>query len=144
MITRYGLDRRPLGSIIGAATLIVGFVAALIYVTSGLNRNTITAALITWDDVAPDRVSLTFEVQRKGTDTVTCVVRAQDQSRADVGYASITIDPGPASVRVQYELRTLAPAYVVELLDCSVGTTAAARQPQFPPGVVPPDQPWTP
>jgi Domain of unknown function (DUF4307) len=144
MTARYGLDRRPIGTIIGATILIAAFVAALIFVSLGLNRDKLTSTLITWDDVAPDHVSVTFDVQRQAADTVTCVVRAQDKSRADVGYAPITIEPGAATVRVVYELRTLAPAYVLELLGCSIGPTANVIQPQFPPGVVPPDQPWSP
>lgn len=144
MITRYGLDRRPWGTIIGTTILIVGFIAALTFVTIGLNRPPLNATLITWDDVAPDHVTVTFDVQRTASENVTCVIRAQDKSRADVGYAPITIAPGAATVRIDYELRTLAPAYVLELLGCSVGPTADVRGPQFPPGVVPPDQPWTP
>lgn len=144
MIARYGLDRRPWGTIIGAIILIIGFALALIFVTMGLTRDTLTATLVTWDDAAPDHVSVTFDVQRQGADTITCVIRAQDKSRADVGYADITIAPGAATLLIDYELRILAPAYVVELLGCSVGLAANVQQPQFPPGVVPPDQPWVP
>lgn len=144
MITRYGLDRRPWGTMIGAGILVVGFALALVFVTTGLSRDTVTATLVSWDDSAPDHVSVSFDVQRQGTDTVTCVIRAQDKSRADVGYADISIPPGASTLRIDYELRTLAPAYVVELLGCSVGLAANVRQPQFPPGVVPPDQPWVP
>lgn len=144
MITRYGLDRRPWGTMIGAGILVVGFALALVFVTTGLSRDTLTATLVSWDDSAPGHVSVSFDVQRQGTDTVTCVIRAQDKSRADVGYADISIPPGAATIRIDYELRTLAPAYVVELLGCGVGSAANVQQPQFPPGVVPPDQPWVP
>lgn len=133
MITRYGLDRRPKSTIIGAVLLIGGFVAALIFVTIGLNRPPLNATLVTWSDAAPDHVSVTFVVKRKGEDTLTCVLRAQDKSRADVGYAPITIEPGSANVQVDYELRTIAPAYIVELLGCSIGPTASVQGPQFPP-----------
>ncbi len=42
-----------------------------------------------------------------------------------------------------YALRTLAPAYTTELLGCAVGEAPRVIQPQFPPGVVPPDQPFS-
>jgi len=144
MQERYGLDRRPVGRWIAATVLALAFVGALGFVTVGLTASTVEARLVTWDDVAPDRVDISFEVRRQAADEVTCVLRAQDQDRIDVGYATATIPPGDARVRVDYALRTLAPAYTVELLGCAADGPPSVPPPQFPPGVVPPDQPYGP
>jgi hypothetical protein len=45
---------------------------------------------------------------------------------------------------VRYALATIAPAYVVEVLGCSADAVTRIIGPQFPPRVVPPDQPWMP
>ena len=38
-----------------------------------------------------------------------------------------------------------APAFIVEILACEAGSPPQrVVPPQFPPGVVPPEQPWTP
>ena len=42
-----------------------------------------------------------------------------------------------------FALRTLAPAYTVELLGCATGAAPKVPPPQFPPGVVPPAQPYS-
>ena len=144
MIARYGLDRRPVGTIITVAVVILASVAALAFVGVGLGRDTLQAQLLTWSVIAPDHSTATFEIQRQTPEAVTCVLRAQDESHADVGYAPIVIESGELRVRVTYELRTLAPAYVVEIAGCSMVGSAVSTPPQFPPGVVPPTQPWLP
>jgi hypothetical protein len=138
MQERYGFNRSRAGTRILASLVIVAFVAALAYVGWAITRPRAEGRLITWSTVSSDRADLTFDVN---VPDATCVVRAQDQSHVDVGYATITGING----RVDYRLRTLAPAYVVEVLGCSLpGGTPNAIPPQFPPGVVPPSQPWTP
>jgi hypothetical protein len=144
MQERYGMDRRPVGRWIGVTALTLAFVAVLAYVTVGLTRNSVESRLLSWKDVGADRVDVAFEVRRSADDDVTCVVRAQDEDRVDVGYASVAIPPGDERVRVDYSLRTLAPAYAVELLGCTAGRPPSVPPPQFPPGVVPPDQPYQP
>jgi hypothetical protein len=54
----------------------------------------------------------------------------------------VTLPPGSRDELVEYPLRTLAPAFTVELLGCSVDGPPGVVPPQFPPGVVMPDQPW--
>ena len=122
----------------------LAFVAVLGYVTVGLTRSVLEPRLIAWDDVASDHVDITFEVRRPATDDVTCVLRAQDENRVDVGYATVRVPPGDERVRVDYSLRTLAPAYTAELLGCATGGPPSVPPPQFPPGVVAPDQPYRP
>jgi hypothetical protein len=143
MQQRYGLDRRPVGRWIGTTIVALVFAGVLAYVFVGLTSNSIDARLVTWDDVAADRVDMTIQVRRNGDEAVTCVLRAQDQKRTDVGYATVDIPPGRAEVVVDYALRTLAPAYTAELLGCASGAPPAVPPPQFPPGVVPPAQPYS-
>jgi hypothetical protein len=142
MQQRYGMDRRPVGRWIAVGLLAVAFVAALAFVTVGVSASGPQSRLLSWDDVAADRVDITFEVDRQDGAEVTCVLRAQDRNRIDVGYAIVTIPAGEARLRVEYALRTLAPAYTAELLGCAVGGLPTTPPPQFPPGVVPPEQPF--
>jgi hypothetical protein len=143
MQDRYGLGRRPVGRRIGVTLLVIAFVGALAFVTLGLMSNPVQSRLIAWDDIAPDRVDMTIQVRRPETDEVVCVLRAQDVNRIDVGYAEVVIPAGDPQVLLDYSLRTIAPAYTAELLGCAVGGPPAVPPPQFPPGVVPPSQPWS-
>ncbi len=143
MQQRYGLDRRPVGQWIAVALVVLSFVAALAFVTVGVTRSQVQARLVSWDDVAADRVDMTIEVRRPADDEVQCVLRAQDVRRIDVGYAVVVIPAGSGEVSLDYSLRTLAPAYTAELLGCAADGLPGVPPPQFPPGVVPPEQPWT-
>ena len=143
MQQRYGLDRRPVGQWIAVALVVLSFIAALAFVTVGVTRSQVQARLVSWDDVAADRVDMTIEVRRPADDEVQCVLRAQDVRRIDVGYAVVVIPAGSGEVSLDYSLRTLAPAYTAELLGCAADGLPGVPPPQFPPGVVPPEQPWT-
>jgi hypothetical protein len=146
MQARYGLDRRPVGRWVGVGAIVLVFAAILLFVARGLTAsNEVKTRLIQWDAVGPDRVNVTFQTSRDPDKDTICVVRAQDSRRIDVGYATVTIPAGnaDAAVIIDYALRTLAPAYTAELLGCEVGGTPRVPPPQFPPGVVPPTQPYT-
>ncbi len=142
---RYGVGRRPWGAYLAAIIVIVGFAAALGFVIYNVLAPNIQPKLLAWRVVSADHVAVTFEVRRSGATDVSCVIRAQDESRADVGYAVVTLPAGPAYVQQTYDLRTLAPAYVVDVIGCGTANPPErVPPPQFPPGVVPPAQPWTP
>jgi hypothetical protein len=145
MQERYGLDRRPIGLWIAVGAIILGFVGALLFVAHGLTSNSTTVRLVEWSVKAPDHVDITFQATADTTQPLTCVVRAQDKHRIDLGYATVMIPPDPSGqiITKTYPLRTLAPAYTAELLGCEAGATPRVPGPQFPPGVVPPDQPWS-
>ena len=145
MQARYGLDRRPVGRWIGISVVVLAFVGALIYVGFGITSSSTTTRLVQWDAKAPDHVDITFQATTDTQRPLTCVVRAQDKNRIDLGYATVTIpaDPTGRVVTKTYPLRTLAPAYTAELLGCQAGEAPRVPGPQFPPGVVPPDQPWS-
>lgn len=142
MQQRYGLDRRPIGRWIAAVILVLAFVGAMVVVFVGVTGNPVESRLVRWDDVAADRVDITISVNRPAEAEVTCVLRAQDANRIDLGYATVVIPPGEATVLLDYSMRTLAPAYTAELLGCSVEGPPNVSPPQFPPGVVPPEQPY--
>lgn len=142
---RYGVGRRPWLAMTAGIIAGIAFVAALAFVTFNLISPKVTYEVLAWNDIAPDRVDITFDIRRSAEWDVYCVVRAQDESRADVGYAVVPIPRGTSYVQLTYSLRTLAPAYIVEILACQAGSPPErVVPPQFPPGVVPPDQPWTP
>jgi len=142
---RYGIGRRPILPLIGGGLAIIAFIASLAFVTFNLVSPRVTFTLLAWNDLAADRVDITFEVRRAAEWDVYCILRAQDESRTDVGYATVEIPRGTTYAQQTYPLRTIAPAYVVEVLACEAGgPPERVIPPQFPPGVVPPDQPWTP
>lgn len=142
---RYGVGRRTRLPLIAGLIGIAAFIAALAFVTFNLVSPKVTYKLLAWNDVAADRVDVTFDVRRSQEWDVYCVLRAQDESRTDVGYAVVGIPRGTSYEQVTYPLRTLAPAFVVEVLACEAGAPPErVVPPQFPPGVVPPEQPWTP
>ena len=142
---RYGVGRRSRLPLIAGLIGIAAFIAALAFVTFNLVSPKVTYELLAWNDVAADRVDVTFDVRRSQEWDVYCVLRAPDESRTDVGYAVVGLPRGTSYEQVTYPLRTLAPAFVVEVLACEAGAPPErVVPPQFPPGVVPPEQPWTP
>jgi hypothetical protein len=145
MRSRYGLDRNPWPVRIGAAAVVVVFLGLLAGVAVLATGTPVSSRLLLWQQQGPDRVDVTFEVRRPATVAVTCVIRAQDSDRVDVGYASTELPPGAEYEQETFRLRVLAPASVVEVLGCGPAGEPLRVQPAaFPPGVVPPAQPWSP
>lgn len=141
MVERYGLGHRSITGRIITYTLAVAFALVLGFVAYQVTRPATDVTLISWTVVGPDRVDVTFRVHTPSDEPVSCVIRAQDASRADVGYATVEVTPVDGAATSTYRLRTAIPAYTAEVLGC--GATAVPG-PQFPSGVVPPAQPWTP
>lgn len=145
MQERYGLQRRSVGRTIGVLVLVFCFVGALAFVAVASLRGTVTTArIVSWNVAAPDRVDVTYQVTADSERQTICALRAQDAAHVDVAYATLTIPAGPAAADTStYSLRTLAPAFTVELLGCAVGSAPVVPPAQFPPGVVPPKQPYS-
>ena len=144
MRQRYGLDRPSRAPWIASGILVAAFVGAMAFVGFQVLSPSVGYSLLAWNVVAEDRVDVTFEVERSAEADVYCVLRAQDSGHADVGYAVVPLARGTTYVQETYPLRTLAPAYVVEVLACEAGAPPQrVLPPQFPAGVVPPEQPWT-
>lgn len=142
MRERYGMDRRPIGRWITVAVIVVAFAGALFFVGTNVTQNPVEFRLVSWEVKGPDHVDVRISVDRPAEGTVTCVIRAQDSRRIDLGYAVVDIPAGEGGVLVDYPLATLTDAYTVELLGCAVDAEPGVSPPQFPPGVVPPEQPW--
>ncbi len=144
MRERYGLDRNPWPSRIAAGLTIAVFTVVLGYFAVQLTTEPIDARLLVFQQVQPDRVDITFEVNRPAALAVACVLRAQDGDRVDVGYAEATLPAGSDYVQPTYSMRVIGPVGVVEILGCGPsGEPLRVPPPAFPPGVLAPDQPWT-
>ncbi len=142
---RYGLDRSNRGPILLAVLLVAAFVTVLGWAALRVADPAVTSKVLAWSILADDHVRVTFEVRRSADQPVTCVVRAQDETRLDVGYATVTLPSGTTYVQPTYQLRTNARATIVEVLGCAPGDAPdRVPPPQFPPGVAAPEQPWTP
>ena len=139
MVERYGLDHRSLTGRIVTYSLAVAFAVILAFVAFEITRPQVDSNLLTWKVLAADRVDVTFRVHADKDDPVTCTLRAQDESRADVGYAKVKVTPVDGSATMTYPLRTAIAAFTVEVLGCG---DQAVPGPQFPDGVIPPSQPW--
>ena len=128
--------------LIGGFILI--FASAIMFVTFSLAQKEIQFRLLAWDANSPEKVDINFEVRKPADLAVTCVLRAQDKNRIDVGYAEVNVSAGSDYNQLTYPLRTLAPAYTAEVLTCvQQGEPTRVPGPQFPAGVAPPEQPWS-
>ena len=145
MQARYGLDRRPIGRYIVVGLLVIGFFTGVTFVWMNLTADRVQFRLLTWTVASPERVDISFEVRAPVAVDSLCVVRAQDSQRIDLGYAEVPVPGGEEYRLVEYRLRTVAPAYAAEVLECvAAGDQLRVPGPQFPPGIAPPEQPWTP
>ena len=141
---RYRLGT-PRWTIALAVVVIAAFGAAIAYGTWQFAAPKIQSKVLTWQVLSPEHTDVTFEIRRNGETNVWCVLRAQDESHIDVAYVTIPFAAGASYVQLTYPLRTLATAYTVEILACEAGgPPVRVIPPQFPPGVFPPEQPWTP
>ncbi|MDO8732326.1 MAG: DUF4307 domain-containing protein [Actinomycetota bacterium] len=139
MVERYGLDHKSLTGRIVTYTVAIAFAVTLGFVAYEISRPQVDFSLLTWKVLAADHVDMTFRVDAVNDEPIVCTLRAQDESRADVGYAKVQVKPTDGSATVTYPLRTAIAAFTVEVLGCG---DQAVQAPQFPQGVVPPSQPW--
>ena len=138
------MDRRPIGRFLVIAVVIVGFAVGVVFVWLNLTKDRVQFRLLTWSEVSAERVDVTFEVRAPVNVDALCIVRAQDSQRIDLGYAEVPVPAGEEYRLVEYRLRTVAPAYAAEVLECiAEGDQLRVPGPQFPPGIAQPEQPWT-
>lgn len=142
MRARYGMDRRSRAPWVVAA-LSVAVLGFVVWLTVAEQGSRVDATLLSWDAKA-DHARVVLDVRRAGGQAVTCAVRAQDRTRVDVGYLAVEVPAGRPQAQVEADVATLMPAFVVELLGCAPVGELRVPGPAFPPGVVPPAQPWTP
>lgn len=117
------------------------FVAGVVWIGWLLSSPAVTWQLVRFRVDSPALVTVQFEVSRPADRTAVCVLRAQDWTHQDVGYATVTIPPGSGKVQPVYPLATRAGAVNAEVLGCGLDQ-APARVPaaEFPPGTVNPSQ----
>ena len=137
---RYGVRRRRVVPVL-IGVLIAGIVSgSLAYATYRQQNPSISAQLLTFEVVSPTQVNVTWELARGPELTTYCVVRAQDISRSDVGYATVTIAGGSDYEQITYPLTTNGQAVLAEVLGCANSQNMRVPPANFPPGVKIPDQ----
>ena len=137
---RYGVRRRRVVPVL-IGVLIAGIVSgSLAYATYRQQNPSISAQLLTFEVVSPTQVNVTWELARGPELATYCVVRAQDISRSDVGYATVTIAGGSDYEQITYPLTTNGQAVLAEVLGCANSQNMRVPPANFPPGVKIPDQ----
>ncbi len=142
MRERYGLDQRSWGTGALVGGIVVVSAAALAFVGFNMTRTPIDVQVIGWDETPADHVVVDFVVSRPDGMAVECAVRAQDRTHIDVGYGIVEIPAGQERVRMDYPLAIIAKSANAEVLGCAPVGELRVIPPQFPPGVVPPSQPY--
>ena len=137
---RYGVRRRRVIPVL-VGTLIAGVVSgSLAYAAFRQQNPSVSAQLLTFEIVSPTQVNVTWELARGPELTTYCVVRAQDISRTDVGYATVTVAGGSDYEQITYPLTTNGQAVLAEVLGCSNSRNMRVPPANFPPGVKIPEQ----
>ena len=127
---------------------VVGFIFIFIigsFVAVGINRvinPPIHDKLLAWKIKDKNNVEVTFEVRRNENLNVWCLIRAQNENMADVGYAILEIPQDGSNYRqLKYNLKTYEEAFSVEVINCDDEKESTLfKAPQFIPGVEIPKQ----
>jgi hypothetical protein len=141
---RYGVTDRPRWA--PAALIAVGlaFLAFVTFLGLRLSNPAIDAGVLSYRTVTDERMTITYEVQRRETSPATCVLRARALDGFDVGYAVIELPAAQGRTNHTFEMRTASRALVGELVGCGLtGPPPGIPGAQFRPGTVAPVQPWT-
>jgi len=96
--------------------------------------------LLSFDVQNESRVSIEWQIARQENRETFCVVRAQNDKRQDVGYATVVIPPGEAKTTFSYTMNTESLAVLAEVLGCAYDKEMRVPPADFPPGVKIPDQ----
>ena len=140
MAARYGTDRSSTGVRLAVTAVVLVFLAVIALVTFRMATTGAQSTLTRFTVVSGSRVDVTFDVHRDGSLDTTCVLRAQGEDHADVGYASVRITRGRDSLQATYPLATASRATTAEVLGCANGAAPRVDPPQFLPGTVNPAQ----
>lgn len=125
--------------VLGVITsLLIAGTAVLFYLQNSEPR--VTYSLTSFEVVSDTTVSVTWQMTRPAQTATYCVIRAQNDQRQDVGYATVTVAAGAAVTQMSYRMATESRATTAEVLGCSVNENVRAPQPNFAPGVVIPSQ----
>lgn len=142
---RYGITDRPRWVPVLLTVLGLVFVAIVTIVGWQLANPAIAAGVTSYETLADDHLVVRFEVERRERVPATCVLRARAEDGFDVAYVTVELPPAQGRTDHEYDLRTAYRALVGELVGCGInGPPPGIPGAQFRPGVVPPEQPWTP
>ncbi|MDH3958690.1 MAG: DUF4307 domain-containing protein [Actinomycetota bacterium] len=142
---RYGITDRPAwvpAVLIGLGVALLAFVG---FLGLRLSNAAIDAGVLSYKTVSDERMDIGFEVERRDVSPATCVLRARAMDGFDVGYAVVELPPAEGRTYHTFQMRTAYRALVGELVGCGLdepppGIPGA----QFRPGVIAPEQPWSP
>lgn len=109
---RYGAPKPKMGRtprvVLAAGVLLLAVVAAAVFSIGG--QKAFTSKDIAFEILSPSSATVTFDLDKKAADTVSCSVRVLNESYAVVGWKSVVVGPGGTSgrekVRETVELRT--------------------------------------
>lgn len=141
MQARYGVRRSRLFPILTGVLIAALVAGGTAYASFKRQNPTVSAQLLTFNVISETQVDITWEINRGANTTSYCVVRAQDDRRTDVGYATVTVEAGSPYQQVTYPLATASTAVLAELLGCSANQSLRVPPANFPPGVKIPQQP---
>ena len=141
MSQRYGTRaERVQYAVLGTVTTLLVIATAVFFYLQNRGPH-VTYSLTSFEVTSDTRVLVTWQLSRVEGTPAYCVVRAQNDQHQDVGYATVTVAAGPATVQTSYQLATESRATTAEVLGCSDNATVRAPQPNFAPGVpIPPQQ----
>jgi hypothetical protein len=140
MAARYGVGHRSRGLVVVIVTVTLVFLGVIGWITWRMATPGVQSSLLRFTVVSDARVDVTFDVQRDSVSDTVCVLRAQSEHHADVGYASVRITPGRDYVQTTYPLATSSRATTADVLGCSATGAPSVDAPQFLPGTVNPSQ----
>jgi hypothetical protein len=140
MAARYGTDQRSTGLRVLVTVVVLVFLSLVAAITWRLASSGIQSTLVRFAVVSDTRVDVTFDLVRDGSVETTCVLRAQGDDHADVGYATLQVTSGRDELQVGYPISTASRATAAEVLGCANGSTPRVDAPQFLPGTVNPSQ----
>ena len=140
MGARYGVGRTSRGLVAVVVAVVAVFLAVIGVITWRMATPGLQVDLLRFVVVDDHRVDITFEVRRDTVSDTVCVVRAQSDRHADVGYATMTITAGSAYVQPTYPLATSSRATSADVLGCAPGAAPRVDPPQFLPGTTNPPQ----
>ena len=142
---RYGVTDRPRWAPAALIALGLAFLAVVTLLGLRLSNRAIEAGVLSYETVSDERMTIGYEVQRRGTSPATCVLRARAKDGFDVGYAVVELPAAQGRTYHTFEMRTAYRALVGELLGCGLkAPPPGIPGAQFRPGIVAPVQPWTP
>lgn len=139
---RYGYKKPTLIPRLISVVLIGVTVAGATFIFLKSKDKNVDAQLKSFVVNSDTSVLVNWEIARPANTTVYCVIRAQNDQRVDVGYATVTVEkPGNLTkVNFSYALTTESKAVLAEVLGCGLTPKLRVPSANFPPGVQIPQQ----